>query len=498
MKSLYVGFLSLTLVFGFNNPCLSQRQSNIWFFGERAGFSFHNNAPTPLTGNQMVSYGSTTIASSRNTGKVLFYSNGEQVWNGLHALMPNGSGLSGSRYSTTNAYTVPFASNSNKYYLFTVNRANFSTEEGASIHYSIIDMSLNAGLGDLPLLDKNILLLENATEKIAATPHANGVDFWLITHDFNNNNFLVYHITETGISTPAIYSLGEPHSINPIGGQSIIEAQGHMKFSPDGNKLAVTLRSGSATPKPFQVFDFNTQTGELSNAVTLGNFSLQYGVSFSTNSRMLYLQGYSIDGNTFDYLYQFDMSAQNIDESRVGLLINNPFLDRIQFGGGFASFDLQLGADGRLYSAGSPTSGDDQHSRRSMFVINAPNEKGYTCNVTVNQYNFIDGKVNIGLPNFLQSDFIELTPDANPNAPCPKSVFELYPNPVSDYLTIKNNGDCTNIFRLTMFDALGRFILLEEIYEHENIFNLSNLSSGMYLLKIESQQTSFVQKIIKK
>jgi phosphopentomutase len=51
--------------------------------------------------------------------------------------------------------------------------------EGVSqgVHYSEVNMCLDGGLGEVIAATKNTFLFTNATEKLAAYPHKNGVDY---------------------------------------------------------------------------------------------------------------------------------------------------------------------------------------------------------------------------------------------------------------------------------------------------------------------------------
>jgi len=477
--------------FGF--VAFSQKEANNWYFGERAGLTFERNNPVPLTDGQMIAAGAPAVVSDGETGQLLFYSNGENVWNRNHEVMPNGNNLAGTRNATNIAYAVPVPNSTHRFYLFTFIRANFSTLEGAKIYYSIIDISLNGGLGDIIPETKNTLLLEGATEKIAAIPHQNKTDYWLITHEFNSNRFIVYLITSTGITEHSAYAIGEKHEVE---GGNIVQAQGHMKASPDGTKLAVTLRS-FLSPKPFQLFDFNNATGEISNPQSLGDYTMQYGVSFSSDSRKLYLHGYHVTPETYDYLFQLDLNEPDILSSRTGLLGSNPFMDRYDFGAGFANFSFQLGPDGRLYGAGSPSSSDDQISRNSVFIIRNPNAKGYACDVSISKFDFGSGRVNTDLPNFIQSIFQNNSPEQNPNAPCIEKYFRIYPNPVQDLLIFEITQACVNNYSIQLYDTAGKQIKQLQVLDTHYELDTSDLASGLYILLIKSTSSVFATKIVK-
>ena len=84
----------------------SQKQGNIWYFGQQAGLNFNSGSPVALLNGQTspVSVeGTSCIADS--SGSLLFYSNGMTIWNKNHTVMQNGNGLLGN-YSSTQSSTL--------------------------------------------------------------------------------------------------------------------------------------------------------------------------------------------------------------------------------------------------------------------------------------------------------------------------------------------------------------------------------------------------------
>jgi len=84
---------------------------------------------------------------------------------------------------------------------------------GNGVRYSIVDMSLNGGLGGVTSI-KNILLMGNTTEKITAVRHANNSDIWVICHKWNSNQFQAFLINGcSGLqTTPVISNVGSVHN----------------------------------------------------------------------------------------------------------------------------------------------------------------------------------------------------------------------------------------------------------------------------------------------
>src|SRR5688572_8807849 len=180
MKKIILSFLVFFLVIIVS---FAQKEKNTWYFGSNAGLDFNSGSAVALTNGAMFTYDNCTSVSDGVTGNLLFYSNGVNVWDKNHNIMPNGSGLLGHTSGGNSAFAVRQPGSASLYYLFT-NDA-FAGPNG--LRYSIIDITLNGGLGDVTAT-KNVTLVNPATEKITAIKHANNQDIWIITHPWNSNS----------------------------------------------------------------------------------------------------------------------------------------------------------------------------------------------------------------------------------------------------------------------------------------------------------------------
>ena len=73
--------------------------------------------------------------------------------------------------------------------------------------------------------------------------------------------------------------------------------------------------------------------------------------------------------------------------------------------------------------------------------------------------------------------------------------FSVYPNPVNDILNIESTNNNV-IQKIIVYDLMGKAIL-EQKGENTQL-NLSNITSGLYLVKIITENESIVKKIVKK
>ena len=224
----------------------AQKEATWWYFGNNAGISFTgtNGAPVVQTNGRMSNFeGVASISNSK--GGLLFYTDGERVYNKQHNVMINGGSggtdvrLLGHNSATQSAVIVQQPVRGERYWIFTVTE-NWGNN---GFNYSVVDTSLNGGNGqviqkNIPLLTKNFNN-KNAPEKMAAVKHANRVDTWIVNHTGGDNNFYMYKLTSKGLNAPIVQAIGPTWAMTGTG--AIGYSKGYMKFSPDGTKLICAI-----------------------------------------------------------------------------------------------------------------------------------------------------------------------------------------------------------------------------------------------------------------
>ena len=301
--------------------CVGQKQGKIWYFAGNNGIDFNSGSAVLLTNGQIPTSSNIegTASISDSSGNLLFYATAENIWNRNHQLMQNQEDLMGGESSTQGVFIVPLPSSDSIFYVFTLDEMQHCFQNG--LRYSIVNMCLNDGLGGVDNLNKNILLLEDAGEKLAGTFHSNGTDIWLVTHQYFSDAFYAYLITANGISDTIISHVGSFHPADST--SDCNQAIGQMKISPDGTKLAL-VNSNAFTRSIEELFDFDKSTGIVSNVINLqpDTSLLYYGVSFSPDNSKLY-----VSKSSYPYqLYQYDLSsgsASDIVSSKISIHNSN-------------------------------------------------------------------------------------------------------------------------------------------------------------------------------
>jgi hypothetical protein len=77
-----------------------------------------------------------------------------------------------------------------------------------------------------------------------------------------------------------------------------------------------------------------------------------------------------------------------------------------------------------------------------------------------------------------------------------KNDFVLYPNPVNETVTIKNNEQFTNAV-FVLYNNLGQVVVTQKIENFYQNVSLEHINSGIYFYKIMSATFTQTGKIIK-
>jgi len=341
-------FASLSLA-QYSNAQLS---NTIWYFGEQAGIDFSTGIPVALTNGALQAYDNTSTISD-TSGNLLFYTNGVKVWDRNHLQMPNGNNLGSTLSSGQSAKIVPQPF-STKYYIFTVGYAS-----GDAFRYSIVDMALNSGNGDV-ITKANILISGGSTEKIDAVYNPSDTSYWVMTHQWNSNKFYCYKINSQGLQpNPIISNIGSIHS----GGSPIGEnAAGQLSFSKDATKLACSIYDDGK----IEIFDFNILTGQLSNHIMLSGFLRPWGIAFSLDNKYLYYTS-----SFTDKLFQLSLISGNPSTIIASKTLIGTATFPISTSNGFKIGYMEYGPDSILYIA--------KFGQHYISAITQPNQAGLSC-----------------------------------------------------------------------------------------------------------------------
>ncbi|MCX6251580.1 MAG: hypothetical protein NTX61_12605 [Bacteroidetes bacterium] len=435
----------IVFVMFFSFAGFSQGEWNNWYFGNLAGVTFNYGLPPTYLLDGQINGARAVAMASDSLGNLLFYTNGANVWNRNHMIMPNGSGLF-TNYADQSVLIVKQIADDSSYYIFTTNGMNWPPpQNNDGLHYSVVNMRLNGGMGDVDISQKNIALQTtgNYPFLMTAARHKNNRDIWLITHNTHNSCvYLAYLITASGINFPPVQS---PSLFNWI--NVVYMNAGYMRVSPDGSRLVYPFAD------TVEVCRFDNETGAINPKfrIQTGNHYANEGwdyLEFSVNSKYLYN---SADDWTNAKIYQYNatLTDSTLFKQSETLIGESPY-----------GVHLQMGPDFKIYG--------DQSGNDSLCVINNPNSGGIACNFQPDAV-YLDHRIcSEGLPQFLQR-YLAIIADSGhcqyqlvyftPHIwPPPDSVYWDFGDPASGGANTSNIVNATHIYNLTGSYHISLFV----------------------------------------
>ena len=374
-----------------NLIAMAQGESNIWMSsdtplgGTSWGMDFSTANPVGFNfvlTNPLLAGMNANNSICNAAGQVQFYTNGRQVFTSTGQLMPNGSNLMypnpGTSYSMP-PLIVPRPFSQRFYYIFTL--------KDGGLFYSLVDIALNGGQGDVVQNRKNISLNGFAgtagivvTSKMVAVKGCGSV--WVVVRSKSVNQYRSYEIRDTGmVMTPVISECG----LLPLVSYHGPAYPGVLKASPDGRKLAIACNTGKGHYVPavgtgtsgIELYDFDPLTGTVSNAAVIDSPVHYYGLCFSPDNSKLYASAF-----WERKLFQFDVTSGNpaaIQASKTFILLNPSYTSNLD---DYSLGDIKAGPNGKMY-VGTNTS-YNQPGFNAYHVIHFPNLPGLACGPVLN------------------------------------------------------------------------------------------------------------------
>ncbi len=384
-----------------------------WVFGKLIRFDWSSGAPVPVAGTQNNGPESATCASN-TAGALQFYTDGGTVWAANNTVMPNGNSITGGNSSHSGALAVAVPGSSSTYFLFSVRE----WEDGQQVdplHYSVINMNLNGGLGDIPTGFKNLNIPLPGTpkrlmESETLVPQCNGIDWWLITvgadsTNVNNdwNKYLyVTSVTSAGPGVTTAYPIG---LAGPGGNYS---AWGMITASPDGSKIAYC----QAAKQAVAVYNFDRVTGTPTLLLNTGPVDANQDLCFSPDGKLIYFC-YLKAGTTNEYgTRQLKIATGELRDITVPLAPGG-------------DMDVRLAPDGKVYIA--------PQASTQMHCINFPNN--FNTN-NLNECGFNPYSISVGGFPAITANYGTLPnmpPICSPSGPAPAAFTYT----VTGCLTVK-------------------------------------------------------------
>jgi hypothetical protein len=482
--------------------CFSQNRENVWELGQssfpdsshfKCGINFSNNTATAFAVYRTIAFFLCNTSICDTSGNLQFFFNGILLGNRLNQRLLNSDSinpgpLNGTQWDILGgtgilegAITIPRPDSPSEYYIFYQNADTVRTLGFPSLHlrYSLIDMNLDSGKGAVVPDKKCKSIVTDTLEQgaIAACKHANGRDWWVVEKNLISNKYYKVLITSDSMYVSS-QSIGIPFNMGNFGDWA--------NFSPDGSKYAFLVSDFEGIDS-VEVMDFDRCSGEFSNPIAW-QLPNTYGVSctFSPNSRFLYC----VQNNN---LYQYDTYASDIPNSLIKVDTFDGTVDSIS---GIPAWfaESQLAPDGKIYVG-------NWGSYKALAVINSPDSLGKACNFT--QHSFALPYYNFCTPYYPNYDLGGL-----PGSDCDSLTsivdhaenwqLKVYPDPVSQWLNIEYLS--TENLQCEITDVTGREIFRFTLYPYfkNRMYNMNNLTSGIYILNVRNEKGYSVSKKIVK
>ncbi|MDR1763104.1 MAG: hypothetical protein LBR64_04015 [Dysgonamonadaceae bacterium] len=301
-------FLVLAILLPACISAVAQKENYNWTFGNYAGLTWNTTQSYPAVDIFGISGGDITLSDvptsfeaaintqegcfsvSSDDGDLLFYSDGRTIWNSNHQVMPNGTGLTGNASSTQSGIIIPRPGHGGQYIAVTL-----GIEQSNKMAYSIIDMSLDGGLGDVVDSRKDILFTGQSGhlgESVTAVRHSNKSDFWIIAVGRTSANtwLNVWLVDKDSVHTVA--RSASTVALNKIAGQYMT---GYLAFNKSGTAFwynSWSPPSGNSAFYAFGTFDPATGTFSQVKIRENGDTSIAtralYGAAFSSSGQYVY------------------------------------------------------------------------------------------------------------------------------------------------------------------------------------------------------------------
>ncbi len=483
--------LSHTFLLGYLQSVIDTHTSS-----PKARLLFDSNNVILIPESRKMSFRATQATISDSSGNLIIATNGCWIANATGDTMMNGAFITpqGPFYSNwcDPLAGVPFSHaavllpypESDSLYILLHQTGNYAVGGNATeVYYSVIDMTLDGGLG--AVIQKNVVLqTDTFAPCLAANRHANGRDWWIIALKENSDLVFKFLLTPAGISMHSTQSLGVPPAYINVT---------QPTFSPDGNKFSYsfTIVNSGVPYNDVRLFDFDRCSGMFSNplVIDLSDGYIGLGLAFSASSKYLYATSdqmiYQINTDTTDVLASVQLVAINDGYYSP----HPPFQTDFWL--------MYLAANGKIYI----TSGNGVID---LHYINYPDSAGMACDVQQHALHLPcwSGRGNVYHPNYY------LGCDTTLGCPCltvgmdeatgHDFKFSVSPNPSHGSVKIIYLLPQNKVGRLEVFDINGRRVYEMNLPPWSTLqqLDLSFLKGGVYQCVISSGGWRAARKLV--
>ncbi|MEO0312546.1 MAG: putative adhesin [Bacteroidota bacterium] len=439
---------------------------------------FNNGNPDTSTLRSTLGFFLTNASICDTAGNLLFYTNGQLLYNRFHQPMMNSNNFNPGGLQTWNypygqeteqaASILPNPVSSNLYDIFHISGEfftmyNVNQLQPLNLMHTVIDMNLDSGKGGITSIKNEVIISDTLSHGgLTAVKHANGRDWWVMIHGFYNSLFYKALLTPYGISVSSQVE-------GPLFTQDAIGSQ--LVFTKQGDQCVLMQQYPY-----YDLFDFDRCSGDLifKERILAPDTPLaNVGVAFSPNGRYLYRC------SNLNIL-QYDTYATNVSST----------CDTVaQWDGsnvqGFNTtfFMMQLAPDNKIYVS-------TFNGTNVLHVINSPDSAGMACNV-VQQGLVLPWYNAFSMPNHTNyelgpidgsaCDSLGLNNVAVINQSNEANSVTVFPNPSASWFNFLIQNE--TVSSVAVYNLFGEVTVTST---KPNI-NLSGEPSGVYLYRVKTR-----------
>jgi hypothetical protein len=488
---LCVFFLQLIFI---PHTSFSQKENNIWMMSQdlpnyNCGIDFNNGAPDTFSLLRDMDIFLLNASICDTSGMLLFYTNGQYISNRNHDTLlnsidfnpgwltdyyaPYGMGL------PQGIFIIPRPGHPGKYFVFhesgeIVNVDGLMVSQATHLSCSMIDMTLDGGMGGIDPAFKNVTVIDDTLiyGRLTGVKHANGRDWWIVAHRSDSDLYYKLLITPDSIYGPYHQNIGRNDKWEHFTQQ--------CAFSPGGDKYVIELSvDKQSLYNVIDLLDFDRCTGEFSNERHIeiqDSFLLAPGCSFSPDSRFLYIS------NQIS-IFQYDTWDSLINLNAIKVAQWDSFVSPLK-----TKFYYHLLApDNKIYISTS-------EGTNVLHFIDNPNQQGIGCNVVQNSF-FLPSNNNEAMPNAanynlgpLNGSLCDTVYNGIAEILKDKQKINVFPNPASNEISIALHPENFDE-QIQIQDMTGRILLSTLISKtiSSATIDLSKLSRGSYILTLKDK-----------
>ena len=425
-----------------------------WKFGNTSnGIDFDKgNYTARVSADKSVAFssqGGLVVADPLN-GNILFYTDGNTVYDRDHQIVPNGMGLSAMSSASQRVVGCPVPGSQRLFYIFTYT--------DAEIQYSLFDREALGNASVIPagvITSKNeSTLFKNPSGAVAIIPSADRSFFWLLGQNKLNRRYQLLKITSASMDTS---SFSFENANNPS-----LEAAGFSFFSLRNDSLLIAVAPKTAQ-RNIQILSFKPSTGKLAFVKQLFNTAVSdgitesiFGVEWSFNGSQLYYSRYGSSSSLQGKVYQYD-----IQKNTSQVIFPNPKVSN----GLYRSFGLKKAPDRNIYHIYQESNGGAfflgiikqadstadkiKYEERALFGNAGTRAMQFSVSAPPAQFRF---QMSFQTTGICQKNTTVFFPDVSPNPESVRWAFgdgenSLHYAPIHEY---QNPGTYTVRFSATL------------------------------------------------